>query len=109
MCAPVIILMHTQKWKAITAVDYIEMQITATQNSCKSHMLIKILTLSLFPSLLSCGIINLLESYLSVFIPLLTLKVFIPPDLGGVTLVQRPSVMTQDRKPEREWIRLVTH
>lgn len=60
-------------------------------------------------SLLSCGIINLLESYLPVFIPLLTLKEFIPPDLAGVTLVQRPSVMTQDRKPERKWIRLVTH
>lgn len=47
----------------------------------------KILTRSLFPSLLSCEIINLLATYLPIFISILTLKVFILPDLGGVTLV----------------------
>lgn len=108
MCARVINLMHTQKWKLITTVDFIEMQITPTQNSCKSHILIKILTRSLFPPLLSCGIINLLESYLPIFISILTLKVFILPDLGAVTLVHclapAEAIRNDKRQKSREKI-----
>lgn len=83
MRVQVIYLVHTQKLKQITTVDFIEMQITPSQNSCKSHKLINILTSSsafLLDNKPACILSPCFHFYTY-------LKVFILPDLCSVTLM----------------------